>query len=86
MANTAFYDNPELDKMLRALEIELDQSKKLEMANDLAAFLDQEMPWVPLDTSEITLLGLLGPCEGFDACKQRLLLELRTAQVGLRLA
>ena len=55
--NTAFYDNPELDKMLRELEIELDQAKKLEMADDLATFLDQEMPWVPLDTSEITYWG-----------------------------
>lgn len=55
--NTAFYDNPELDAMIRAMELELDQAKKIEMSRELSDFLDQEMPWVPLDTTEITYWG-----------------------------
>ncbi len=52
--NFGYYNNPELDELLRELELEGDPDKRLALSQQLFDFLIDEMPAVPLDTGEIT--------------------------------
>ena len=52
--NYARYDNPELDAMLRTLQLEGDPDKRYDLTVELSTFLSDEMPAVPFSTGEIT--------------------------------
>ena len=49
----AFYNNPELDALLRTLELESDSEKRYALSVELSDWLTEEMPGIPLYTGQV---------------------------------
>jgi len=63
--NFVGYQNPAFDSMMEAMDKETDPDKQFQLSRDFWDFLNDEMPSIPLDTSEITYWGYNDDVKGF---------------------